>query len=269
MVMGLSPPGDTFRLESVPPGSYSLTAVDMGSGSMRVLAQRSLQVSGSDIDGITLDLDPSAGPHGSVQFQGGAPAGAKLTVQLKPLVDSPYFPQADVKADGTFAIAGSVFGQYRVDILGMPPDTYIKSAVFGEKDALSPLAFAGSGGEEKLAIVIAPGAARIAGVVRDEKGKPLDGIVTLIPDPPQPERTSLYQLAETGENGSFQFQGLRPGKYRLYAWEEFEAGSQFDPDVTAPFQARSVAIEVAEGGRKEVAVTRIPVEEMDAARKPR
>jgi hypothetical protein len=93
--------------------------------------------------------------------------------------------------------------------------------------------------------------------------------VTLIPDPPQPRRTSLYQLVETGGNGSFQFQGLRPGKYRLYAWEEFEAGAQFDPDVTGPFEARSVAIEVAEGARKEVAVTRISVEEAEAAHKPR
>jgi hypothetical protein len=71
------------------------------------------------------------------------------------------------------------------------------------------------------------------------------------------------------ENGRFQFQGLRPGKYRLYAWEEFEPGSQFDPDVTGPFEARSVAIEVAEGARKEVTVTRISVDEMEAARKPR
>ena len=93
--------------------------------------------------------------------------------------------------------------------------------------------------------------------------------MTLIPDPPQPRRTSLYQLVETGGNGSFQFQGLRPGKYRLYAWEEFEAGAQFDPDVTGPFQARSVAVEAADGARKEVAVTRISVEEAEAAHKPR
>ena len=72
---------------------------------------------------------------------------------------------------------------------------------------------------------------------------------------------SLYQLVETDENGRFQIQGIRPGKYRLYAWEEFEAGAQFDPDVTAPFQARSVTIEVKEGERKDVAVTRISADE--------
>ena len=75
-------------------------------------------------------------------------------------------------------------------------------------------------------------------------------------------------MVETDENGRFQLQGIRPGKYRLYAWEEFENGAQFNPDVTGPFEARSVAIEVAEGARKEVTVTRISVEEAEAARKP-
>ena len=78
---------------------------------------------------------------------------------------------------------------------------------------------------------------------------------------PAESASSLGQLAGTDENGRFQFQGLRPGKYRIYAWEEFEDGAQFDPGVTGPFQARSVAIEVKEGERKEVAVTRISVDE--------
>ena len=104
---------------------------------------------------------------------------------------------------------------------------------------------------------------------QDHRRRPGPGVATLIPDPPQPQRTSRYQLVETGGNGSFQFQGLRPGKYRLYAWEEFEPGAQFDPDVTGPFEARSVAVEVAEGARKEVTVTRISAEEVEAARKAR
>ena len=123
------------------------------------------------------------------------------------------------------------------------------------------LDLARTGGDEKLEIVLGAPAARISGVVRDDKGKALEGTVTLIPDPPQPQRISLYKSAEADENGRFLFQGVTPGKYRLYAWEEFEAGAQFDPDVTATFQARSVAVEVKEGERKDVAVTRISADE--------
>jgi hypothetical protein len=133
--------------------------------------------------------------------------------------------------------------------------------MYGKKDALDTLDLAGTGGDEKLEIVLGAPAARVSGAVRDEKGNAMQGTVTLIPDPPQPLRTSLYQLAATDGNGRFQLEGVRPGKYRLYAWEDFEEGAQFDPDVTAPFQARSVALEVKEGERKDVAVTRISVDE--------
>ena len=265
--------GDKFRIESVPPGSYALGVMDMSgagiamavggvvrtvSGSIRLAAQQPVQVSASDVEGLTVDLDPSAGVSGTVA---GAPAGAKLRVVLAPIdVSMPYNAQAEVNADGTFVIPGSFLGRFRLQVEDLPADAYIKSAVYGKKEALDTLDLAGTGGEEKLEIVIGAPAARISGVVRDENGNAMQGTVTLIPDPPQPQRTSLYQLAETDENGRFQFQGLRPGKYRLYAWEEFEAGAQFDPEVTAPFQARSVAIEVAEGERKEVAVARISVD---------
>jgi hypothetical protein len=262
--------GDKFRIEGIPAGTYALGVVDMSgagiatadggvvravaSASIRLAAQQPLQVSG-DADGLTIDLDPSAGIRGTVA---GAPAGAKLRVLLSPLdVSMPYNAQAEVKADGTFAIPGSFAGRFRLQLDGLPAEAYIKSAMYGKKDALDPLDLAQTGGDEKLEIVLGAPAARISGVVRDEKGNAIEGTVTLIPDPPQPLRTSLYQLAATDGNGRFQFEGVRPGKYRLYAWEDFEEGAQFDPGVTAPFQARSVAIEVKEGERKEVAVTRI------------
>jgi uncharacterized protein (DUF2141 family) len=263
--------GDKFRIESVQPGSYLLGVLETsGSGSVRMVTQQPVEVSAGDIEDLTLDLDPSAGLHGTVRFAGGPPIGAKLRIQVVPAYgDSRFYKQAEVNADGTFTILGSFAGAYRFDIQGLPADAYIKSAVYGEKDALGGFDLARTGGNEKLEIVVGANAARVSGVVRDEKGKTLDGVVILIPDPPQPQRASLYQLAQADETGRFQFQGLRPGKYRLYAWEEFEDGSQFDLAVTAPLQARSLALEVAEGERKEVEVARIAVEEVEAAHTPR
>jgi hypothetical protein len=264
--------GDKFRIEAIPAGAYALGVVDMSGagiamavggvvrtvgGSIRLAAQQPVQVNG-DVDGLTIDLDPSAGIRGTIA---GAPAGAKLRVLLSPIDSSMgYKAQAEVQADGTFTIPGSFAGRFRLHVEDLPENAYIKSAVYGKKEALDTLDLARTGGDEKLEIVLGAPAARISGAVRDENGQALQGTVTLIPDPPQPLRTSLYQLAATDGNGRFELQGLRPGQYRLYAWEEFEEGAQFDPDVTAPFQARSVAIEVKEGERKEAAVTRISVD---------
>jgi hypothetical protein len=264
--------GDKFRIESVAPGSYSVGVVDMSgggvamavggvirmaSGSMRLAAMQPVQVSG-DVDGLTLDLDPAAGIRGTVA---GAPAGAKLSVLLSPAdIPMPYNAQAEVNADGTFVIPGSLTGRFRLQVEGLPADAYIKSAAYGKKDALDPLDLARTGGDEKLEIVLGAPAARISGVVRDDKGKALEGTVTLIPDPPQPQRISLYQSAEADEDGRFLFQGVTPGKYRVYAWEDLEPGAYLDPQVTAPYKAQSVPVEAGQNETKSVTLKRIAVD---------
>ena len=247
-----------FKLDSIQAGSYILGVVE-GTLDRRLLGWQTVRVSG-DVEAPAFDLD-SIALRGTVQFDHGAPSGAKLRVRLTPVEDpTPYYAQAEVMPDGTFAIPGSFAGPFRIDVEGLPAGAYLKSAAYGKQDALGVLNLAFQPGDEKLAIVLGANGAQISGAVRDEDGKPLDGVVTLIPDPPQPQKASLYRLAETAENGRFQFQGIPPGKYRLYAWEEFESGAQFDPEVTAPFQPRSVSIEVTEGERKEVTLPRIPAD---------
>jgi hypothetical protein len=264
--------GDKFRIEEIPAGSYALGAMEMrggglamavggvirmASGATRLAALQPVQISG-DITGLTLDLDPAAGIRGTVA---GAPAGAKLSVLLSPVdIPMPYNAQAEVNADGTFVIPGSLTGRFRLQIEGLPADAYIKSAAYGKKDALDPLDLARTGGDERLEIVLGAPAARISGVVRDDKGKALEGTVTLIPDPPQPQRISLYQSAEADENGRFLFQGVTPGKYRVYAWEDLEPGAYLDPQVTAPYKAQSVPVEAGQNETKSVTVKRIAVD---------
>ncbi len=41
---------------------------------------------------------------------------------------------------------------------------------------------------------------------------------------------SYFKRAATGQNGSFSAEGVTPGEYKAYAWEEVEAGAYLDPD---------------------------------------
>jgi hypothetical protein len=281
----------TFELTRVPPGSYLIMASIPGGPAPRVV-QQAIEVHG-DVSGVVLIPEQCPVLQGALKVEGEG-ALPRLRVVLAPAVTLPFSspaaqagadviwimsvapnrspfsnPAAQAGADGSLTFGPVLPGRYRYQFLDLPPGAYLKSAKFGENDALFEVDLTQPDPNARLNLVISYAGGLIEGAVLDEQRKPVDGVVTLIPDPPQPQRTSLYQLVEADENGRFQFQGLRPGKYRLYAWEEFEAGAQFDPDVTGPFQARSVAVEAADGARKEVAVTRISVDEMEAARKPR
>jgi hypothetical protein len=53
---------------------------------------------------------------------------------------------------------------------------------------------------------------------------------------------------------------VRPGKYRVYAWEDLEPGAYLDPQVTAPYKAQSVPVEAGQNETKSVTVKRIAVD---------
>ena len=251
----------TFELGSVLPGSYWITA-SLGSTALTI-APQAVEVSASDVAGIVLKAEPPVKLRGSVTVEGG-PAAPGLVMRLEPANGIGTSPTTGVNADGSFALSVPP-GRYRVDIQGLPAGAYLKSVALGEKDALGGLDVNQAAGDSKLAVVICRAGGSVAGTVRDAAGKPATGTVTLIPDPPQPGQPALYQVAETGEDGGFQLQGIRPGKYRLYAWEELEPGAHLDAQFTATLQPWSEALEVAEGDRKEATLRRIPVETTDAA----
>jgi hypothetical protein len=163
-------------------------------------------------------------------------------------------------ADGTLSFGQVLPGIYHYRFMDLPAGAYLKSAKLGDKDALSGLDLTQPVSDARLEFVISYAGAHIEGAILDEQGKAAEGTAALIPDPPQPEQPWLYQTAEAGEGGQFQFHGVRPGKYRLYAWEELEPGSHMDPQVTAAHEAESVAIEVKENDTMKVAIKRIPVE---------
>jgi hypothetical protein len=165
-----------------------------------------------------------------------------------------------VAADGSFKSGPLPPGRYSYQFMQLPPGAYLKSAKFGDKDALSGVDLTAPAPESRLELVISFLGAQVDGVILDEQGRPAGGIACLIPEPPQPEQSALYQTAEAAEDGQFRFRGVRPGKYRVYAWEEMEPGSHLDPQVTAPREAYSLAIELGENETKKVSVKRIPVE---------
>jgi hypothetical protein len=87
----------------------------------------------------------------------------------------------------------------------------------------------------------------------------------VIPDPPNPKLEDRYKTATTDQNGQFSIKGLSPGKYRIYAWEDIENGSQFDPDFMKPLEGLGLAVTVEENGRQAAPLKLITAGQVDKA----
>jgi len=244
----------TFEFPPTPAGSYTLVAID-GRGPQPVFVSVPIELIGQDIGGITLRLDSVAVLPGLMKFEGFA-APPRVSVNLGVDFAVPRPLTVSIQSEGPFSLANTPPGRYAVSVQNLPVGAYVKSIFYGEKDAMTQdLDLTAGISDTPLRIVVSQAGAQIGGVVQS------DSVVTLVPEPPQPRVPSLYQSVETDANGRFLFRGIRPGKYRIFAWEELEPGTHFDPAVTEPLKDRSVLVEVAEGDRKNIAVSWILVDQ--------
>jgi hypothetical protein len=72
------------------------------------------------------------------------------------------------------------------------------------------------------------------------------------------QRTDLYKTASTDEAGQFLIEGVPPGDYRLFAWENVPEFAWRDPAFMREIEERGRALRITEGSRQTVELTSIP-----------
>ena len=70
----------------------------------------------------------------------------------------------------------------------------------------------------------------------------------------------MYRMASTQKDGAFVFKGVRPGSYRLFAFEEVEPFAWLDPDFLKPVETLGEFISISEGEKITKQLTPIPPE---------
>ena len=100
----------------------------------------------------------------------------------------------------------------------------------------------GSGGA--LDILLSPNAADVTGVVRNDKGETIPGVLVTLWSPGQaPAGTAdSYRFANTDQSGGFRLSNLAPGEYRIVAWEDIEPGLAQDPDFRKRFESQAASV---------------------------
>jgi len=71
--------------------------------------------------------------------------------------------------------------------------------------------------------------------------------VAAVPEGDNRGRRDLYKSASTDRSGRFQFPGMAPGDYTLYAWYDVERGAWENADFMRAYEGRGHFVRLREG----------------------
>jgi protocatechuate 3,4-dioxygenase beta subunit len=226
-----------------------------------------IEVSGSDMDNLSLTVSAGISIPGRIRIDGAQAASQNLSsfgVSLQP--DSGFSLLSVLAgatprpaADGTFSLPRITNGDYGVAVSGLGQNFYIKSVRHDQTDVLQSGLRVSQPFNGTLEVTLGMNPGQVVGVVTDSALKPVSGVqAVLIPDQLR-SRQDLYKSAVTDQEGRFTFRGVTPGDYRLFSWEDIEPFSYFDSDVLNQYEGRGKLVRVQESSSESVEVRLIPV----------
>lgn len=263
--------GGKFDFPNVLPGTYhaQVMVVSFGNGqnpSMKTRTIRTpIEVNGSDVVGLQLQLDPGGDVRGKFRVGGEEKINwSELNVTLvtvaegeeEPAVLQVGFTQpSEVQEDGSFEIKDAPGGNCQLAVGARSEkfrDYYTKSVLLGGREVVDT-GFAVSPGTV-LDVVISAKGAGVEGTVIDREGKPAAGAaVVTIPGSGKLGRPDAYQYAKADDGGHFVMRGMNPGEFMVLAFEELQ-GDYRAPEFAKNYEGKGEKVKLDEGGKKSVIV---------------
>jgi len=233
----------------------------------RTYAHQSVEVVNEDVDVGVLTFSPGVDISGVIQIEGGKARPPDLRVSLQQSGPSMTgSPSAEVKLDGSFVLHDVGPSVYQLN-LGAVPGAYLKSIKLGDHPLQDRRIDLTQGGGQ-LAIVLASDVAEVDGSVKKADGEPAVRVrVTLVPEGDQFGRQELSRFTFSDEKGQFKIANVPPGDYKIFAWEEVQAGAPQDSEFRKPFEKRGVALKIPPNGHANADLTMISVNRKRFARR--
>lgn len=255
----------TFVAQNVIPGQYRIVATLRVPNKYNLSGETLVNVGDEPVNNVVLAVTPSQRISGRLQVQDGSPDvrqaidTAQLHVNLRAEPNLAFLSgSAQIGKDGTFVVNDVGMVRYKLDLYGLPPDAYIASARLGGADILENGFTLHGDPPGPMEITVSGLGGRIAGVVRSPQNEIVPaGKVVLIPDGTQRGRRDLVKAATLDQYGRFNIQGVTPGPYKLFAFEDVPTGAYFDPEFLRPYedQAKPVSVNKNDYIQAEITLT--------------
>jgi hypothetical protein len=249
-------PDGSFEITRVRPGSYFLLAQRMNRAASGLAAKLPVDVSASDITGLVVPFTEPVTVTGSVKIDSPQTGAAQLRPVLSLLSADGLpvgVPAARSTEAGAFKLDAVFPDRYYLNAAGLPEGYYIKSLRIGGQDATDKgVDLTNAHGTVAMEVTVGANAATLEGVVTID-GKPGTGAyIAVVTDPPRSEALFRNKFATADQDGRFTIQGLAPGAYSVYAFDQAMPQLARDPGLVRPFERSAVKVRLSESATERV-----------------
>jgi protocatechuate 3,4-dioxygenase beta subunit len=255
---GFSDANGRFEFSGVTPGPYRMVAVDQVENRV-ITAIRDIEVQ-AGMQPITLELQHGVDVPGELRSSDPIPAGFALQnmkmalVLAEPLnslhTDIVHTIWAGVSSDGSFVFRDVIpDARYRVMFNGIDQRNIVGYFEGGRYGSINPLAVPVTVRQDqaKLQLQMSFSLGRVEVMVMDRQ-KPGAGVLTVLA-PAIRSSLALYHAALSDANGRVAFSNVKPGDYKVFAWEDVRPGNGYSPGLMAQFEDQGRPVHVERSGR--------------------
>ena len=268
--MGLRPdmppgPDGSFEIAEVPPGEYTIVGM-VFDDNKAYRAQQDVDVTSADIDGVILAVGPGVTIPGTITWKGKPDVtNNEIRVYLRPEQRERGFgASAYVEENGQFTLKDTPDGDYKIEVLGLSKDSYVKEVRFGQT-LLPDTELRVKGVGANLEVTVSSRGAEVDGAVLTSENMPATGVwVVAVPEENKRKYTRLYKAIMTDQYGHYELHGLAPGKYKLFSWQDVKANEWEDPDFLKQYEDKGESVEVQDGEKKATPLKVIQANDSDA-----
>jgi hypothetical protein len=247
----------SFSVGNLAPGDYEMTVT-----TPKEMGALRLTVTGADVNGLVVSMNPVVPLRGKVTFEGAPPVGvAQTAFVVRPaVVETLGIPSiAQFKPDWTFEIASLAgAGVLRGEL---PPGWFLRAVRLDGRDVTDTVLDFQTYQDKAIEVVLTQTATEISGRVVDAAGRDVANYVAVAFPEDQQRWTPLTRAigsVRPDQQGRFSLRGLPPGRYLVAAIDYLQSGQERDLKLLERLRARATAVVLTEGGTQNVTVTMVP-----------
>ena len=261
-------PDGSFTFRNVRAGEYALTVLSMDRGGPKVMGKQVIAVGQQDLTGVTVSAAAPPKVDGRVRADGEPPfAFGKVQITLSPGSGFREMgPPTTAKADdhGVFSIPAVSRERLVVSVEGAGTGVIIKS-LYAAGQPLPGLDVDFNVVTGPLEIVLSNKPAVISGALEGTTADSPRVAVWAVPDaqPLVVETWNRKKVKVEASAGTFTLDSLRPGSYRLAAFEDADSDALSDPAAWERVKGHTATVKVGESETGQVKLRVIPAKELE------